>query len=166
MRDSDDTMKVRKSLETAEKVELYALVERTPDNADIVASYRLAVDKLAYDSANGWKGIKCLIRLTLCLVILGCSARTFYDFIGNACYKKERQNMSKWWPWYILRLFICAPITAFILSASRCAMFSSLFMAKDLNTYLVVSFLAGFSMMELLDMLRGVSKGLFGKFYN
>lgn len=33
---------------------------------------------------------------------------------------------------------------------------------KDLNTYLIVSFLAGFAMMEFVTMLRRSSKALFG----
>lgn len=161
-----DSMKVRRGMEMADKLELYALMERTSENDTLVTSYRQFVDKISYESSNSQKGMGSLILLTLCLVVLGCSARTFFDYIGNVCYKKERQNMARWWPWYIFRLFIGAPIAAFMLVAFRCAMFSSLFMTKDLNTYLVVSFLAGFAMMEFLEMLRGVSKGLFGKFNN
>jgi hypothetical protein len=40
-------------------------------------------------------------------------------------------------------------------------MLSSLFTSKDLNTYLVIAFLAGFSMIEFLTMLRRMTKGLF-----
>jgi hypothetical protein len=54
------------------------------------------------------------------------------------------------------------PITAFLIVAFRTSMFSSLFSSKDLNTYLIVSFLAGFAMMEFVTMLRRSSKALLG----
>jgi hypothetical protein len=69
--------------------------------------------------------------------------------------------MKTWWPWYMFRLVIVVPIASFLLVAVRSSMFSSLFTAKDLNTYLVVVFIAGFGMMEFFKMLRRVSKSLF-----
>lgn len=99
--------------------------------------------------------------ITLCIVFLGCCARTFYDYIGWECYKGG-QNMDTWWPWYVFRPIIGVPITAFLIVAFRTSMFSSLFSSKDLNTYLIVSFLAGFAMMEFVTMLRRSSKALFG----
>lgn len=70
--------------------------------------------------------------------------------------------MDTWWPWYVCRPIIGVPITAFLIVAFRTSMFSSLFSSKDLNTYLIVSFLAGFAMMEFVTMLRRSSKALFG----
>jgi hypothetical protein len=70
--------------------------------------------------------------------------------------------MKRWWPWYLFRLIIVVPIASLLIVAVRTSIFSSLFTAKDLNTYLAVAFIAGFGMMEFLKMLRRVSKSLLG----
>lgn len=158
-----DTLRSRKYIDGEEQIVLSTYVDK---NDPQYASYTRAVEKLAYASnsntADAWKN---LVWLTLCFVILGCVARTLFDYICVKCYRPDKYSMEIWWSWYIFRLVLGAPITAFIVVASRCAMFSTLFTSKDLNTYLVVSFLAGFAMMEFLEMLRGTSKGLFGKYY-
>lgn len=158
-----DTLRSRKYIDGEEQIVLSTYVDK---NDPQYASYTRAVEKLAYASnnntADAWKN---LVWLTLCFVILGCVARTLFDYICVKCYRPDKYSMETWWSWYIFRLVLGAPITAFIVVASRCAMFSTLFTSKDLNTYLVVSFLAGFAMMEFLEMLRGTSKGLFGKYY-
>lgn len=162
-----DTIYVRKYIGSNEKSQLYALVEHNANSSDKMTSYCRLIDDLAFQSSTfNNNDIMNLILLTLCFVILGCSARTFYDYIGNMCFKKEKQNMSKWWPWYLYRLLLGSPIAAFIIVASRCALFSFLFTVKDLSAYLVIAFFAGFSMMEFLDMLRSISKGLFSKYNN
>lgn len=156
---NDSVISTRKYINNDDKVILSTLVERS-DTA-VYTKYMRAVDELAYKSNElSADALQNLMLLTLCFVMLGCVARTFYDYIGRKCYKK-RQDMSVWWPWYVFRPLIGAPIAAFIIVASRCAMFSALFTAKDLNTYLVISFLAGFAMMEFLSMVRSTSKGLF-----
>lgn len=87
---------------------------------------------------------------------------TIYDYVGWECFKGG-QDMNTWWPWYVFRPFIGVPITSFMLVACRTSMFSSLFTSRDLNTYLVLSFLAGFAMMEFVKMLRRSSQALFGE---
>ena len=69
--------------------------------------------------------------------------------------------MKKWWPWYIYRPLMGAPIAAFLLVTVRTSFFLNLFTARDLNTYFVVAFLAGFALMDFLKMLRRVSKAMF-----
>ncbi|MDE5757362.1 MAG: hypothetical protein K2H85_01995, partial [Allobaculum sp.] len=61
----------------------------------------------------------------------------------------------------VYRPVICAPLTALLIVSVRTSFFSNLFVSKDLNSYLVVSFLAGFAIMEFLTMLRRLSKSLF-----
>lgn len=71
--------------------------------------------------------------------------------------------MDIWWPWYVFRPIIGAPLATFLIVAFRTTMFSTLFSSRDLNSYLVVSFIAGFAMMEFLKMLRRSSIALFGE---
>ena len=151
-----DTISTNRALEHGDIMELRSLVSDTCPN---YSSYVKAIGNLAYKSNNDTTNLEDLIWLTLCFVLLGCSARTLYDFIGRKCYKQQR--MKKWWPWYMFRPLICAPIAALLIVSVRTSFFSNLFVSKDLNSYLVVSFVAGFAIMEFLSMLRRVSKSLF-----
>lgn len=62
---------------------------------------------------------------------------------------------------YLFRPVIGVPIASLLLVAVRTYLFSGLFNSRDLNIYLVICFLVGFSIMEFLKMLRRVSKTLF-----
>lgn len=158
---TEKAISTRKSISYEEQVILSSLVDK---DDSLYANYQKVVNQLAYESNNMTiPEMGLLFLLTLCFVYLGCLARTLFDYIGWTCYK-DGQDMKKWWPWYVFRPAIGVPIAAFIIVASRCAMFSTLFTSRDLNTYLVISFLAGFAMMEFLSLLRSVSKGLFDKF--
>ncbi len=148
-----------RAMDRSDIIELNALVSDTCQKRN---TYVISVNELAYNSNNQTSNIVDLCWLTLCLVFLGCSARTFYDFIGRKCYTEEGQNMDKWWPWYTFRPLICVPIAALLIVSVRTSYFSNLFVSKDLNSYLVISFIAGFSIMEFLTMLRRLSKSLFG----
>lgn len=155
---SHDTIYVSKTITDEDKSILYALVD---ENDSLYQSYTHSIDKLAYKSNIAIREINTLLYLTLCFVALGCCARTFYDYIGRKCYSKN-QEMDIWWPWYFFRPIIGIPIATFLLIAVKTAMFSAMYTTKDLHTYLIVSFFAGFSMMEFLTMLRRTSKGVFG----
>ncbi|MDE5758783.1 MAG: hypothetical protein K2H85_09270, partial [Allobaculum sp.] len=87
-----------RALERGDVMELRALVS---DTCPEYSMYVKAIGDLAYQSNTDTNNLNDLIWLTLYFVILGCSARTLYDFIGRKCYKK--QNMRKWWPWYVYR---------------------------------------------------------------
>lgn len=160
---SDTSISTYKIIDDSEKRMLYNCMVPIDSikNDSIYKIYIQAINKIVYKSNTDFSSTKKLLILTFCLVLLGCCARTFYDYIGWECYKGG-QNMDTWWPWYTFRPMIGAPITAFLIVAFRTSMFSSLFTSKDLNTYLVISFLAGFAMMEFLTMLRRASKALFG----
>lgn len=159
----NDSLFTRKYIGVEGKQVLLCMVDK--NDSTVYPTYARQIDHLAYMSDNvpmktWWQ----LVFLTLSLVVMGCCARSFFDYIGNKCYKKlTSESMSIWWPWYLFRLLICAPIASFIIVASRCALFSALFTSTDLNTYLVISFLSGYAMMDFLDMLRSTSKGIFGK---
>ena len=158
---TEDSISTRICIGFEEQVVLSTLVDRSDS---LYSDYQKTVNQLAYMSNDISKlELMNLLLLTLCMVYLGCLARTLFDYIGWTCYK-DGQDMRKWWPWYVFRPAIGVPIAAFIIVASHCAMFSTLFTSRDLNTYLMVSFIAGFAMMEFLSLLRSVSKGLFDKF--
>ncbi len=159
----NDTLMACKVIDDNDKTVLKSLVVKNDSVADspMIKSYYSAIDELAYKSKTNNSDPWNLFFLTLCLVYLGCCARTLYDYIGWKCYKGG-QDMETWWPWYVFRPVLGVSIAAFLIFVVRTSMFSSLFSSKDLNSYLVVSFLAGFAMMEFLKLLRRTSKALFG----
>lgn len=130
------------------------------DSSVFHAQYVNSLNQLAFMSNTSSTNMPWLFLLTLCFVQLGCVSRTMYDFIGMSCYK-DGQDMSKWWPWYLFRPLIGVPIASLLLVATHTSIFSGLFSSRDLNTYLAISFLAGYSIMEFLKMIRRVSKTLF-----
>ena len=154
---TDTTLATSRSLDNEDVALLRNLVN---DSSAQHAHYIKSLNQLAFMSNTVPTNFPWLFLLTLCFVQLGCVARTLYDFIGWSCYKGG-QDMSKWWPWYLFRPFIGVPIASLLLVAARTSLFSSLFTSRDLNTYLVISFLAGYAIMEFLKMLRRVSKTLF-----
>lgn len=154
---SEQTYYACHPISEADKQLLCSLVSKEDS---LYSSYCMDIQRIAYLTNSEMPNLGSLLLLTLCFTALGCGARSFYNFIGRTCYKKN-QEMDIWWPWYFYRLFICIPIASFLLVAARSSMLSSLFTSKDLNTYLVIAFLAGFSMIEFLTMLRRMTKGLF-----
>ncbi len=104
-----------RALEHQDIMALKALVSDTCADSP---RYLNAIGELAYKSNNDTSNVKHLILLTLCFVVLGCSARTLYDFIGWRCYK-EGQDMKRWWPWYIFRPLICDPIAELLIVSVR-----------------------------------------------
>ena len=161
---SGSTFKSYKMIDDTDKKLLKScvVVNDSVINSASYKAYINAIDELAFKSNTIFPNSSSLFLLTFCLVFLGCSARTFYDYIGWECYKNG-QDMDTWWPWYVCRPAIGAPIATFLIVAFRTTMFSTLFSSRDLNSYLVVSFIAGFAMMEFLKMLRRSSKALFGE---
>lgn len=161
---SGRTFKSYKMIDDTDKKLLKScvVVNDSVKNSTSYKAYINAIDDLAFKSNTIFPNSSSLFLLTFCLVFLGCSARTFYDYIGWECYKNG-QDMDTWWPWYVFRPVIGAPIATFLIVAFRTTMFSTLFSSRDLNSYLVVSFIAGFAMMEFLKMLRRSSKALFGE---
>lgn len=154
---NDTMVATNKSLDHDDVTVLSRLVS---DTTAVHAEYVRAINRLAYKSNTRSENFFYLLWLTLCFVELGCVARTLFDYIGWECYK-DGQDMAKWWPWYVYRPLMGVPIAAFLLAAVRTSLFSNLFTAKDLNTYLVIAFLAGFALMDFLKMLRRVSKTVF-----
>lgn len=154
---TDTTLATSRSLDNEDVALLRNLVN---DSSAQHTHYIKSLNQLAFMSNTLPTNFPWLFLLTLCFVQLGCVARTLYDFIGWSCYKGG-QDMAKWWPWYLFRPFIGVPIASLLLVATRTSLFSSLFTSRDLNTYLAISFLAGYAIMEFLKMLRRVSKTLF-----
>lgn len=153
----DSSYHTYKAIQESDKTYLYTLVSKEDS---LYNDYCHDIDVISYRSNIESPKLNSWYFITLLFVALGCCARSLYNYIGWYCYK-ERQDMKRWWPWYLFRLIIVVPIASLLIVAVRTSIFSSLLTAKDLNTYLAVAFIAGFGMMEFLKMLRRVSKSLF-----
>ena len=93
--------------------------------------------------------------------VIGCLVRSNYDFIGHICYKKDL-DMKIWWAWYIMRPFIAICLSVFILIACDSQLFSlDLIRENKLNATLILSFITGFSLQDMITLLRKISKHIF-----
>lgn len=155
---SPESLYTCKAITDNDKQMLNSLVSREDS---LYSKYTESIADLAYKSNNNPDRFLPLFVLTLIFVSFGCSALTFYDYIGHVCYLKD-QDMLQWWPWYIFRPLIGVPLASLLIVAVHTTMFSNVFTSTDLNTYVVISFFVGFSMMEFLKMLRRLGKSLFG----
>lgn len=145
----------------SEKTILIALVESRDKNFQ---SYSQAIDKLAFDS-NKNRGDdfgNWLILLYSIAGLIGVQMRTINNFIGIACFKNDF-NFHRWWPWYLVR-----PILGFITGALVFLLIDGKHLltgqlSTGLSTgILAVAFLGGFSTDDFYDLLRKLSKKIFG----
>lgn len=150
-----DSIKTIKSIDDGDKLLLYSLLDTNDE--EIYAHYKKQIDEIAYMSNKKNPITTLYFWLTLCYVIFGCVSRSFYDYIGHKCYRKDL-NVDIWSAWYLIRLFISIPITAFVIVAIRCSLPQIIPYSNNVYTYLIICFLLGFTMMELLGMLRNISK--------
>ena len=150
-----DSIKTIKSIDDGDKLLLYSLLDTNDE--EIYAHYKKQIDEIAYMSNKKNPITTLYFWLTLCYVIFGCISRSLYDYIGHKCYRQDF-DVKKWWPWYFIRIFISVPIMAFIVVAVRCFLLPIIPYSNNVYTYLIICFLLGFTMMELLGMLRNISK--------
>ncbi len=146
----------------SEKTQLVALLESGDNN---YKSYSKAIDKLAFlsnrngdDNFSNW-----LILLYAIAGLIGVQMRTINNFVGNACFKNDF-NFHVWWPWYLVR-----PILGFITGAVVFLLIDGKHLlggqlSSGFNTAVLgLAFLGGFSADDFYELLRKVSKKLFGQ---
>jgi len=144
-----------------EKTLLIALVETGDKNYQ---SYTQAIDKLAFESnnSNGNNFSYWLILLYALAGLIGVQMRTINNFVGVACFKNNF-NFHVWWPWYLVR-----PILGFITGAIVFLLIDGRHLldgkvSTGLSTAILgVAFLGGFSTDDFYELLRKLSKKLFG----
>ncbi|CDS91620.1 membrane hypothetical protein [Sphingobacterium sp. PM2-P1-29] len=145
-----------------EKTLLIALLESGDTN---FKSYSQAISRLAFQSNqigqtnfSNW-----LILLYAIAGLIGVQMRTINNFVGVACFKNDF-NFYVWWPWYLVR-----PILGFITGAVVFLLIDGKHLlggpiATGYSTAtLAIAFLGGFSTDEFYELLRKLSKKLFGK---
>jgi hypothetical protein len=153
-------------IDKQQKDELITLLK--PDDKGVskqlVSSYWAAVDKLAYLSRKTLHGfIQYLIILGGLSGLLGVQLRSLTNFVGNACFKNVL-DISRWWPWYIIRPFsgfllgmvIVIIIQAGLFKPGETLPLSTLWWAG-------IAILAGFGADDFAQRLRLLTQTLFGQ---
>lgn len=146
----------------ADKSQLLGLADQ---KENYYYAYCRAIDLLAFRS-NAVQDGKLYGWLTLLYAlagVIGVQLRTINNFIGIACFKNEF-DFHRWWPWYLVR-----PLLGFITGAVVFMLIDGKqLLAGQLSggisaTVLAVAFLGGFGTDEFYELLRKLSKGVFGK---
>lgn len=146
----------------SDKTLLIALLETSDEN---FRSYSQAVDKLAFYSNTNKdvNFINWLILLYAVAGLIGVQMRTINNFVGIACFKNEF-DFHVWWPWYLVR-----PILGFITGAVVFLLIDGKHLLDGQvstglsTTILGIAFVGGFSTDDFYELLRKLSKNLFGK---
>lgn len=125
--------------------------------------YENAIDKLAFTS-NENTDYYYLFSLVLAMIcaMIGVHLKTLFDFVGHTCHQNDF-DYKKWWPWYVIRPLIGAligPIVYIMLDGN----FISPYQNSDISQKALVALtiLAGFGSDDFLNMLRRLSKRIFG----
>ncbi|SEM72980.1 hypothetical protein SAMN05192574_101623 [Mucilaginibacter gossypiicola] len=155
------TLNTLHAINENDKTQLASLIN---DDDKVFQSYSLAVDQLAFAS-NQPKDSDIYFWLTLLYAIaglLGVQLRTINNFIGIACYKKTF-DFHTWWPWYLVRPllgFITGGVVFLLIDSKQLLAGES---AGGMSALaLTAAFLGGFSADEFYELLRKVSKRIFG----
>lgn len=155
---SRNKLSVSKILSDSDKYVLLDLIDRKHKSYN---SYSESINSLAY-SANNLK-TKYFIYLLLLAgwsAVIGVQIRTIFDFIGQVCYLKNL-IITIWWPWYLLRPVMGFIIGSLIVFLSKAHLLSTSIINED-TSYIAISAIAGFGVVEVVKKLRLVSKTLFG----
>jgi len=144
-----------------DKTLLIALVESGDEN---YYSFTRAIDELTFLSNKNNDGnfYSWVILLYAIAGVIGVQLRTINNFIGVACFKNEF-NFHRWWPWYLVRplLGFITGAVVFLLIDGKQLLAGQL--SGDLSTIvLAVAFLGGFSADDFYELLRKISKRVFG----
>lgn len=143
------------------KSELLKLCDE--NSKEIVNSYRVAVEKLSYESN---RHLNNYLYLVLALGgisgVIGVSLRSLINLIGNACYK-DRLDIIRWWPWYVVRPaygFILGVLIVVLVRAG--AISTGNIVSLDTFGWVALASLAGFGADEFTQRLRSLTQTLFG----
>ena len=154
------TIKTLKQIDAQDKLLLLSLLEK---DSLIYPAYSKAIDKLTFISNKASR-----IPFSLILIIGGISAvigvqiRTMFDFVGRACYKKNIE-LKVWWPWYVVRPFLGFLVGGVVIVFIEASILKSAINYNVSNLFLVgVTVLAGFGVTDVVDLLRKLSKKIFG----
>ncbi|MCV2420236.1 hypothetical protein [Paucibacter sp. DJ2R-2] len=133
-------------------------------SSDVTKSYHAAINSLAYKAQESQaEQMQLLIWLGMLGGMLGAMLRSFVDFVGNACYKREL-DLVQWWPLYATR-----PVVGAILGLLLVVMFKAKLISgadtqivNDSYWWLGMTALGGFSTIDVTARLRQAAKALFG----
>nr|DAX69409.1 MAG TPA: hypothetical protein [Caudoviricetes sp.] len=153
-----DSISTLKRISDKEKNILYNIISKEDS---CYHEYKLQIDKLAFNSNANTNNTSHFFILITLVSVIGCLVRSNYDFIGHICYKKDL-DMKIWWAWYVMRPFIAICLSAFIFIACDSQIFSlDLIRDNKFNTTLILSFITGFSLQDMITLLRKASKHIF-----
>jgi hypothetical protein len=155
-----DSLKSIKRIGEADKTHLLSLASTDKGKCE---TYNNAIDHLAFVSniENEKNYLLILLLAGICGAI-GVQLRSINNFIGVACFGKNF-DFSIWWPWYILRPFI-----GFLIGAILFILIDGKFYGTEnpdgisCSGIIAITILAGFGSEDFLDLLRKISKRIFG----
>ncbi|WP_140466383.1 hypothetical protein [Hymenobacter nivis] len=139
----------------------YQLLRLVVNNHKSYINFSDAVNKLAYQSNLKKPDLfVSLLLLTGWAAVIGVQIRTIFDFIGNVCYTKNL-IITVWWPWYILRPILGFIIGSLVVFLTKSHLLNTT-VTEENFTYITISTIAGFGIVEVVMKLRLISKALFG----
>jgi hypothetical protein len=147
------------------KAELSELVHVEKGPAlPLAQTYLKALDELAYKSNKALTGVLFQLLLLGGLSgILGVQLRSLINFVGVACFKNIL-DVSRWWPWYWIRLFSGFILGLLVVILIEAGFFKASDSAPSGTVWWVaVAVLAGFGADEFAQRLRSLTQTLFGE---
>ena len=155
---NQDSISTLKKISDKEKTILYNIISKEDS---CYHKYKIQIDKLAFNSNVNTNYTYYFFILIALVSVIGCLVRSNYDFLGHMCYKKDL-DMKVWWAWYVMRPFIAICLSVFIFIACDSQIFSlDLIRENKFNTTLTLSFITGFSLQDMITLLRKISKHIF-----
>lgn len=155
-----DSIKSLKIINDIDKIQLLNLTESKEKKCN---SYFSAIDQLTFksNSENNGNYYLALILTAICGAI-GVQLRTINNFIGVSCFKKDFK-FDIWWPWYLLRPILgglIGPILYILIDGN---LYNNLAVKNHSQALIIgITVLAGFGSEDFLELLRKLSKRLFG----
>ncbi|SMD16265.1 hypothetical protein [Pedobacter nyackensis] len=144
-----------------DKALLIALVDSGDKN---YYSFTRAIDKLTFlsnksDDGNFYRWVILLYGIA---GLIGVQLRTINNFVGVACFKNEF-DFHRWWPWYLVRPllgFITGAVVFLLIDGKQ--LLTGQLSGGISTVVLAVAFLGGFSADDFYELLRKISKRVFG----
>jgi len=156
-----DSIKTLKVISDDDKKLLLSL-ESEKDNCS--SGYTQAIDLLAFKSNRNHKSMFLfLLLISGCCGAIGVQLRTINNFIGVTCFRNDF-DIKIWWPWYILR-----PFMGFLIGPILYILFDGKLVPtpgeSGFSSMVIIgcTILAGYGAEDFLDMLKTLSKRIFGK---
>jgi Co/Zn/Cd efflux system component len=155
---SNSKMYASKVLSDSNKYLILGLIEKKHKAYN---SFSESVNRLVYLSNQSKTSLFIyLLLLSGWSGVIGVQIRTIFDFIGRVCYLKNLV-ITVWWPWYLLRPLMGFIVGGLIVFLSTSHLLNTSIVNED-KSYIAVSTIAGFGVVEVIKKLRLISKTLFG----